>query len=199
MGKTYKKHEYEQILEKGVSLLWGSSYFSLKVDAIIDGLGISKGVFYHYFNNKEDFARKSLRKYVDDFQAKIYLYTGNDSIQMPCRLKDYYADCIVSMMKKSDTQVGCLMYNMIQESNSFDDDFRSFLEVEYDKLLKPIVEYVNECKEFGLLSIDMEPIETAYFIHNTFAGSLLQSKLTQSVIPVEIFVDILFNQLKIII
>ena len=56
----------EQLLELGVRLLSTRSVDELSIDMLAEEAGISRGLLYHYFGNKQDFHRAVVRKAADD-------------------------------------------------------------------------------------------------------------------------------------
>ena len=59
----------EQLLELGVQLLSARSLDELSIEMLAEEAGISRGLLYHYFGNKQDFHRAVCRKAADDLIA----------------------------------------------------------------------------------------------------------------------------------
>ena len=53
----------EVLLEKGMEILWSKGYNGTSVNDIVKAADVPKGSFYFYFDSKEDFVIKALRKY----------------------------------------------------------------------------------------------------------------------------------------
>ncbi len=57
MARVVKEKEYsarrEEILDVGLSLVRDKGYEQMTIQDILDGLGISRGAFYHYFDSKQ--------------------------------------------------------------------------------------------------------------------------------------------------
>src|SRR4051794_281388 len=56
----------EQLLELGVRLLSTRSLDELSIETLAEEAGISRGLLYHYFGNKQDFHRAVCRRAADD-------------------------------------------------------------------------------------------------------------------------------------
>src|SRR3954466_435736 len=56
----------EQLLELGVRLLSTRSLDELSIEMLAEEAGISRGLLYHYFGNKQDFHRAVCRRAADD-------------------------------------------------------------------------------------------------------------------------------------
>jgi AcrR family transcriptional regulator len=59
----------EQLLDLGVRLLSTHPVDQLSIDMLAEEAGISRGLLYHYFGNKQDFHRAVVRKFADDLIA----------------------------------------------------------------------------------------------------------------------------------
>lgn len=60
------EHRREQLLDLGVRLLATRSYEELSIDLLAQEAGISRGLLYHYFGNKQDFHEAVIRRAVQD-------------------------------------------------------------------------------------------------------------------------------------
>jgi len=56
----------EQLLDLGLKLLSTRSLEELSIDLLAEEAGISRGLLYHYFGNKQDFHRAVVRRAADD-------------------------------------------------------------------------------------------------------------------------------------
>lgn len=56
----------EQLLDLGVKLLSTRPLEELSIDLLAEEAGISRGLLYHYFGNKQDFHRAVVRRAADD-------------------------------------------------------------------------------------------------------------------------------------
>ena len=59
-------HRREQLLALGVRLLSTRSLDELSIEMLAEEAGISRGLLYHYFGNKQDFHRAVCRRAADD-------------------------------------------------------------------------------------------------------------------------------------
>src|SRR6476620_11367922 len=56
----------EQLLDLGVRLLSSRSLEQMSIEVLAEEAGVSRGLLYHYFGNKEDFHRAVVRRAADD-------------------------------------------------------------------------------------------------------------------------------------
>jgi AcrR family transcriptional regulator len=60
----------EQLLDLGVRMLATRTLDELSVDALAEQAGISRGLLFHYFKNKQDFHRAVVQRAADDLLAR---------------------------------------------------------------------------------------------------------------------------------
>lgn len=75
----------EQLLDLGVSLLATRSLDELSIDLLAEEAGISRGLLYHYFRNKQEFHRAVVRRATDEMLA---LTTPDPSLDPLTRLTE---------------------------------------------------------------------------------------------------------------
>jgi AcrR family transcriptional regulator len=56
----------EQLLDLGVELLAGRSLEELSIDLLAEEAGVSRGLLYHYFRNKQEFHRAVVQRATDE-------------------------------------------------------------------------------------------------------------------------------------
>ena len=69
-----------QLLDLGVRLLADRSLDELSIDMLAEEAGISRGLLYHYFGNKQDFHRAVVRRAADDLIAQTAPPAGGDPV-----------------------------------------------------------------------------------------------------------------------
>lgn len=72
----------EQLLDLGVRLLSTRSLDALSIELLAEEAGISRGLLYHYFGNKQEFHRAVVRRAADD----LYRITRPDAEGDPLSL-----------------------------------------------------------------------------------------------------------------
>ena len=93
---------------------------------------------------------------------------------------------------------GCLIGNLAQELSAQNELFRDRLSLvfaEWEQYFFRCLQAANKTGEIFLTS-DRQ-LNLAKFILASWEGAILQAKVTKSVLPMEIFVSILFEQILI--
>jgi AcrR family transcriptional regulator len=86
----------EQLLAHGVRLLSTHSVDELSIDMLAEEAGISRGLLYHYFGNKQDFHRAVVRKAADDLIAVTAPPADGDPLDRLARSLEAYVDYVVA-------------------------------------------------------------------------------------------------------
>ena len=85
-----------QLLELGVSLLATRSLDELTIDVLAEEAGISRGLLYHYFGNKQDFREAVVRRAVDDLVEQTAPPPGGEPLERLLASVAAYVDYVVA-------------------------------------------------------------------------------------------------------
>ncbi|MDQ2837447.1 MAG: TetR/AcrR family transcriptional regulator [Actinomycetota bacterium] len=83
-----------QLLELGVQMLTTRTLDELSVDALAEQAGISRGLLFHYFKNKQDFHRAVVQRAADDLLATTAPDPSLDPIPRLTRSLEHYVDYV---------------------------------------------------------------------------------------------------------
>ena len=86
----------EQLLELGVRLLSTRSVDELSIDVLAEEAGISRGLLYHYFGNKQGFHRAVVRKAADDLIRVTAPPAEGEPLERLARSLEAYVDYVAS-------------------------------------------------------------------------------------------------------
>lgn len=88
----------EKIMDQTFRLLLGKGYDGVSISDIQSALGMSRGLLYHYFENKEALFEETLRcKFIDNFKIDLALTKDFDIGQM--------AEYMVQKYRVFDTEI----------------------------------------------------------------------------------------------
>lgn len=85
-----------QLLELGVRMLATRTLDELSVDALAEAAGISRGLLFHYFKNKQDFHRAVVQRAADDLIACTAPDPSLDPIPQLTLSLEHYVDYVVA-------------------------------------------------------------------------------------------------------
>jgi AcrR family transcriptional regulator len=86
----------DQLLELGVRLLSTRSVDELSIDMLAEEAGISRGLLYHYFGNKQDFHRAVVRRAADDLIRVTAPPVEGEPLERLARSLEAYVDYVVA-------------------------------------------------------------------------------------------------------
>jgi AcrR family transcriptional regulator len=85
-----------QLIELGVSLLATRSLDELTIDVLAEEAGISRGLLYHYFGNKQDFREAVVRRAVGDLVEQTAPPEGGEPLERLLASVAAYVDYVVA-------------------------------------------------------------------------------------------------------
>ncbi|MGH3361963.1 MAG: TetR/AcrR family transcriptional regulator [Nocardioides sp.] len=85
-----------QLLDLGVSLLATRSLDELTIDVLAEEAGISRGLLYHYFGNKQEFREAVCRRAVADLIAQTAPPEGGEPLERLLASVAAYVDYVVA-------------------------------------------------------------------------------------------------------
>ena len=84
----------EQLLELGVRLLSTRTLDELSIEMLAEEAGISRGLLYHYFGNKQDFHRAVCRRAADDLIRVTAPVQDGEPLERLAKSLDAYVDYV---------------------------------------------------------------------------------------------------------
>jgi TetR/AcrR family transcriptional regulator, transcriptional repressor for nem operon len=120
----------EKILDGARDLVLKLGYSGMKIDHVLEHVGLTKGAFFHHFKTKEDLAKALLRRYAEQ-DALIYAETreqaeklSDDPLQQILIFIRLFEDMFSEL---TEPYPGCLLASYVYELQQFDDETRSLL------------------------------------------------------------------------
>jgi len=188
MSKRETKKDH--ILWAGLELMRANGYNGTSVKDIVDAAGVPKGSFYNYFDSKQTFAVEALDAYGSrDYEACRSLLSVGDKTPMQ-RIAHYFEQ---SVNRSCDCgfKIGCFFGNMCQEMADCNEPIRvkvRQLMAQHTQLIAAVLE---EAKQAGEISSDVQTTALAEFILNAWEGSLIRMKAVKNREPLDQFMAML--------
>jgi AcrR family transcriptional regulator len=86
----------EQLIDLGVRLLSTRPLEEVSIEVLSEEAGISRGLLYHYFGNKQEFHRAVVRRAADDLVAVTAPGQGDDLVAVLTDSLGAYVDYVVA-------------------------------------------------------------------------------------------------------
>ena len=172
-------------------------YHNSRVSDIVKEVGAAQGVFYYYFENKEEIlltifhtAWNNLLTHFDKTAREV-----DGSLSKLRAVIEY----IFKSFQRNPNLMKVLIMDVVRVDSFYDDDNQQL----WNQLFHRMADIVREGQENNLINKDVSPLVAAYIIHASVDGlirhNLFNPKFDTEAVPIEIAVDqviqVLFNGL----
>lgn len=176
----------QALLRAGVEILTEYGFASTGIDMVLKRVGVPKGSFYYYFENKDEFGAAVIDAYAAYFARKLdrcFL----DTDKTPCeRIAAFVAEAKAGMARHGFLR-GCLVGNLGQELGAFNEAYRARLEAVFGDWQRRLAQCLAAARAEGEIAADADPAALAEFFWIGWEGAVLRAKLTRSARPLDCF------------
>lgn len=176
----------ETLIRSGLALLTQNGFLSTGIDAIVKNVGVPKGSFYYYFENKEDYGRKVLQSYDSFFQHKLSKFLSDDAYTPMTRIGNFVANAGQGMAKYAFAR-GCLVGNLMQESPGLPDAFNAQLQTILNSWQRLVAACLSDALREGEIASALNPDQLAVIFWSGWEGAVMRAKLFHSEEPLNEF------------
>jgi TetR/AcrR family transcriptional repressor of nem operon len=184
----------QRILEAGAQLIHRQGFNHTGIQEILQAAGVPKGSFYFYFKSKEEFGLALIDFFGQFWRAKAEEFLDDQSQPPLARLQGLFA-WFLAYFKQTGCVGGCPVGNLAQEMGDVSPAFGQRLSQAIDFMAGRVAETLEEARQAGQLAPDRNPRELAYFIIASWQGALIRMKALKSAEPLEVFQQVVFDQL----
>ena len=181
----------EALIRCGVELCTEKGFQVTGIDEVLKRVGVPKGSFYHFFENKQLFGQAVIDAYAEYFQRKLDRTLGDTSHSPLTRLRNF-VDEARRGMDKFDCRRGCLVGNLGQELAGLNDSFRVQLEATLMAWQETTAACLREAVAHGELPTGTDTQKLAAFFWIGWEGAILRAKLARNTEPLQTFADYFF-------
>jgi AcrR family transcriptional regulator len=135
----------EQLLELGVRLLSTRSLDELSIEMLAEQAGISRGLLYHYFGNKQDFHRAVCRRAADELIRVTAPTQEGEPLERLAKSLDAYVDYVEANFAGYTS--------LVRGAASGDEDLQQIYEEARSALTDRIFEEVDPAADSGVLDV----------------------------------------------
>jgi TetR/AcrR family transcriptional repressor of nem operon len=182
------------LLNEGLKVVLSQGYCGASVRDIVRAARVPQGSFTNHFTSKEAFAQEVLDRYFSLVRGNIDKTLRNDSLP-PLRRLRAWLDLQIAFLKKAEFRTGCLIGNFSIEASDQSESIRRRLTEFFKDIHESIVYCLKAAVDAGELSASTDIGEVASFLYSSWQGAILQSKVDQSIKPLEGFKRILFSRI----
>lgn len=174
----------ERLLDQGVTLLMEQGYHGAGLQAILKGVGIPKGSFYHYFSSKEAFGAEVIGHYIEPFIQALDRQLQRADITGQQALRNYFRELIEESARR-EFRGGCLLGNLMGEIGETSPLCREALRSAVHRYRDKVAEAIGRGQREGVFRQDLDTGSMADLLVNQWQGALLRMKIEQSTAPLE--------------
>lgn len=175
------------LLEKGMEILWSKGYNGTSVNDIVKAAGVPKGSFYFYFDSKEDFVIKSLRRYFVQMFSPTRKILTDTSISPKARLIKFYEFRLSILKSELNCEKGCMAANLGSEIGEHNENIRKAVLDIHNEVIKIIVKVAKEAQKAGEIDPSINVKNLIEFIEDAGKGSMITMKEMKSSYPIDNF------------
>ena len=189
-----KPSHRDKLLDEGLKVVLAQGYCGASVRDIVSAASVPQGSFTNHFTSKEAFAQEVLERYFSLVRSNIDKTLRNDSLPPLRRLRAWF-DLQIAFLKKSEFRSGCLIGNFSIEACEQSELIRQRLTEMFKDINESIVYCLKAAVDAVELSASTDVREVASFLYSSWQGAILQSKVEQSIKPLEGFKKVLFSRI----
>jgi TetR/AcrR family transcriptional repressor of nem operon len=184
----------ELLLEAGKKTFLEKGYNNSGIESILHAVGVPKGSFYYYFENKEDFGLQVLNRFAECIDEHLDRGLGDTSVPPLDRLRSY-CESKFSKLESDEGRKGCLVGMLSQEMAEQSEVFRARLEEIFESWVDRYAGCLKQAQEAGEIAGDIDVHELAEFWLNSWQGAMLRAKSMRSIEPLRTFLAVMFGHI----
>ncbi len=180
------KHNKEDILRKGMELFRLNGYHNTGTKEIIKEAGISRGSFYNFFIDKDDFGIQVLDYYgvwSTDYMKELL----NDTKLNPKQRLIHLFDLFIEGYKRDHYKWGCLLVGMTQELGQINPSFSNACERNFESFVAVFQACIEEGQAAGVISEKQDARGLTLTMLSMYNGALVLMKSGMHHEPLEAF------------
>lgn len=180
-----------RLLEVGLATLLERGYNATGIQDLLVATSVPKGSFYHHFESKEDFALQVVDRYLADVHALLDQALGDVERAPLERVRLFFERLLV--VYAGQGYLGSLVGLLGQELAAVSTAFRRRIEAAFDGIARRLADTLEEARRRGELSADVEPLQMANLLLDSWEGAALRSRVSRSAAPLEAMLEASFR------
>jgi TetR/AcrR family transcriptional repressor of nem operon len=178
-----------------MEVLTEKGYCATGIDEILRRVGIPKGSFYHYFDNKDAFGLELIDHYSAFFKHKLEKFFTDTALSPIERLQAFMQDATENMTRFQFKR-GCLVGNLGQEMGALPEAFRDRIHGVFIDWQGQVESCLKSAQIAGEISQEIDCAHAAYVFWTGWEGAVLRAKLERSSSALDAFSVFFLRSLK---
>ncbi len=189
------KHNIEEILDIGYDILRKKGYHNVGINQILNQAGIPKGSFYNFFESKEDFAIKVVKRYGETNTEWMQTFFDNSELSPIESLQSFYK-FMIDTNENDDFLSGCIINNMSIEVGRINETMAHKANEQFISWLNILARVINEGQELKEITHKFKALEIAEYLHAGFYGTFSRMKVTRNRTYMDTWYNMSFEFIK---
>ncbi len=165
----------EKLVVAAVSLILRHGYHATGVEAICAEAGVTKGAFFHHFQNKDELGLAVIQWW-SAMGTSFYSKAWADETADPLDQLDATLDIMEGFASRPDEPCICCIGMMAQELATTHPEIRASCGREFEVWTRNIAALLQKAKERRKPLREFDPEQVAWFLHSIWQGSMLLAK-----------------------
>lgn len=164
----------EKLVGATVGLILKQGFAATSVDQICSAAGVTKGSFFHHFENKEAIGKAAVEwwgNFGTNLYAEAWKDSGLDPLEQLYRMLD-----IMTGFTERDEVCTCVVGMLSQELAQSHPAMREECSHQLDVWTANVAKMLSEAKAKHKPKSDFDPVEAAWFLQSIWQGSMLIGK-----------------------
>lgn len=181
----------EKLASSAVNTLHTFGFNGCSIQDITEAAGVPKGSFFNHFENKEDLAIDSLRRYLEGTRAELLFEEGVAPLD---RLKNHFT-FLSERLVGCGFDRGCLLGLFATEMANEYPRMREELRMVFETWCQAVEGVLREAQAAGDIDPRHDPGQLARFLVNAWEGATIRLKITRDRSPIDDFFSTSFKVL----
>lgn len=164
----------EKLVGATVGLILKQGFAATSVEQICTAAGVTKGSFFHHFENKEVIGKAAV-EWWGNFGTNLYAEAWKDSDEDPLEQLYRMLDIMIGFTER-DEVCTCVVGMLSQELAQSHPAMRAECAHQLDVWTANVTKMLREAKAKHQPMSDFDPVEAAWFLQSIWQGSMLIGK-----------------------
>lgn len=169
------RHNRNDILIKGISLMRERGYANTGVQDILKACGIPKGSFYNFFSSKEAFALEAMELYSKLIIQFLEEVDNNEGLSAENKIRTFFLKAN-SLYKSGQCDKNCLLLSLATEVTTEDNAFSEPISNNFSLYKDYLIKWITQAQTDNKINDKFNAKELANFIYDGYHGAILRMK-----------------------
>lgn len=169
----------QRLIGATVQLILKQGFAATTVDQICAESGLTKGSFFHHFENKEAIGKAAV-EWWGDFGTSLYAEAWKDDQIDPLEQFHRMLDIMSSFTKREDEVCTCVVGMLSQELAQSHPAMRAECARQLELWTTNVAKMLSAAKKKHKPSAKFDPVEVAWYLNSLWQGSMLIGKTCQT-------------------